>query len=345
MNLEFKQLEIKEVDDKGTFQGIACKYNNVDGASDRLLKSAGKSNDKKDIPILYQHDINNVIGKGILSDGSEGIMLDAKLFLDKDQDGNMIFPLAYKAYELAKKGLMKLSIGYRVNDYAFKKEKSGTVRELKDIDVMETSMVLFPCNEKAVITSVKQEGGNKYMEEKAMGFADLLKVQQANDMRWKLQDALNCSFRQLMDDSEMDIKEKLAQLEADVDDFATTYKENMSMLLQASAKSKVAKKEVDEILEKKEAEELETKAGKKISKMNKTKLQQCKDMLEELLGSDMVEDDGEGEGKGCKKPATKENDEKLENKQKNKTDDTLELKSEELEILNKISQNFSKGDE
>jgi HK97 family phage prohead protease len=156
MALEYKELQLKEMSGKGIFEGIACKYGNVDYAKDRLLKSAGKANHMKEVPILYQHNVDEVIGKGILTDGKNGIMLKANLFLDKDDSGNTIFPLAWKAYELAKKGLMKLSIGYTATDYDYKSESSGNIRELKEVNVMEVSTVLFPCNDQAVITDVKK---------------------------------------------------------------------------------------------------------------------------------------------------------------------------------------------
>jgi len=177
-------------------------------------------------------------------------------------------------------------------------------------------------------------------EEKAMSFADLLKVQQANDLRWKLQDALNCSFRQLMDDENMTGDDKVKQLEANVDDFATAYKQAMSTLLKASAKSKTTKKQVEEELEKKQME-METKAGKKISAANKKKIQACKDMLEDLIAAledepadDSTDDGDDGKACGGKKP----------NKQKNTNDDTLELKNDDIAVLQGIEK-FFKGDE
>jgi len=337
LNLEFKNLniEIKEIDEKGTFKGLASPYNNIDYGNDRVIPTAGKRNDSKKVPFLWQHDTHKPFGELILHDTKDGIMVDGTLFLDKDADGLYMIPKAAEAYTLIKKGILKLSIGYQTLDFEYVTEGKKTIRNLKDIDIMEVSAVTFPMNDKAKITSVKEKGGNE-LEEKAMGFADLLKVQQANDMRWKLQDALNSSFRALMDDDSLDINAKLAQLESNINDFATAYKENMTLLLQSSAKSKTAKKEVGDIIEKKEVELIETKAGKKISKMNKTKLQQCKDMLDDLLGS-CCEDDEEKSG-------TKSID---DNSQKEDNGQKIELKADELELLNIINQNFKieKGDE
>lgn len=384
MELEYKNLniDIKAIDDKGTFNGLASPYNNVDDGNDKVFPSIGKRNNNKNVPLLWQHDTHKPIGSLLLTDSKEGIQAAGALILDKNPEGQYLIPQAAESYALLKKGLLKLSIGYKTLDYSYEKVGNQSVRDLKDIDIMEVSLVTFPMNEKATITSVKEKGVDN-MEEKAMSFADLLKVQQANDMRWKLQDALNDAFRQLMNDENMKVEDKITQLSQNVDDFAAAYKENMTLLLQASAKSKVTKKEIENIIEKKETEQFETKAGKKISKANKTKLQQCKDTLTELLDSLEDEADGgidEGEedkntakgskakttyscpscGTSCTPDAngtctcpecgckftinTKPAPAKPTNKQKNSNDDTIELKSDELEMLQGISK-FFKGDE
>lgn len=281
MDLEYKQMLLSNGIEKGTFEGIACKYNNIDQANDRLLKSAGLNNNMKEIPILYQHDINNVIGQGVLTDGTEGIMLKAKLFLEKDEDGNMIFPLAWKAYELAKKGLMKLSIGYKVNSYSYKNESNKTVRELEDINVMETSMVLFPCNEKAVITDVKEEGGKEDME----------------------------------------LKEKVESLEVKLNE--------ITEMLKPQFEEKTISDKINEF---KSYIDLETKAGKKLSKASKQKIKEALEMLKSMISDD--EEMDKEEDKECYGPdrRRKENDEKLE------------LKSDELEALENLYKTL-KGEE
>ena len=105
-------------------------------------------------------------------------------------------------------------------------------------------------NDQAVITQVKEEG--KKMESKAMSFTDTLNIQNAQEMRWKLQDALNQSFRGLVEDEGMSEEEKLAQLTQNVTDFSVAYLENMTVLLKATAKNTVAKKSVIDGLEVKE---------------------------------------------------------------------------------------------
>lgn len=338
--MEYKnlQIEIKEIDETGTFTGLASPYNNIDDGNDKVLPSTGKRNNKKNVPMLWQHDTHIPIGSLLLIDTKEGIQANGKLALDKDTDGQYMVPKAAEGYALLKKGLLKLSIGYNTLEYEYSNENGKQIRNLKDIDIMEVSLVTFPMNEKAVVSNVKEKGADN-LEEKAMSFADLLKVQQANDLRWKLQDALNASFRQLMDDDTMSADDKVKQLEANVDDFATAYKQAMSTLLKASSKNKVTKKQVMDELEKKAAE-FETKAGKKISKANKTKLQQCKDMLDDLIATleDEPDDSGEEGAEGDEK------NKKPANKQKSESSDTLELKSDEFAVLEGIN-NYFKGDE
>lgn len=342
------ELEVKEFDEAtGTFKGLLSPYNNIDYGNDRALPSAGKRNNGKVVPFLLQHTMGTEQGELKLLDTKEGITVEGNLYLDKLENGNPIFPEAFRTYVLAKKGKLRLSMGYKTLDYEYVKEGNQNIRNLKDFEIMEGSRVTFPMNPKAVVpaSEVKSEGGNEVgeMEEKAMGFSDLLKVQQANDMRWKLQDALNMSFRQLMEDDSMDINAKVAQLEMNVDEFATAYKENMAMLLQASAKSKTAKKEIlDNIETKEDGGELETKAGKKISKSNMEKIKSAVTMLNDLIGGMDIEDE-EDDKASNKKPGMKESTEKVEIKQEPDKDGTIELKSEELEALTKFYQEIKGG--
>ena len=57
---------------------------------------------------------------------------------------------------LKEEALSSVSIGCRVKDYEYK-EDGGRV--FKEIDLFETSVVLFPANPKAQITQVKDEDG------------------------------------------------------------------------------------------------------------------------------------------------------------------------------------------
>ncbi|NHI48056.1 hypothetical protein FDE94_09265 [Clostridium botulinum] len=184
MDLEFKglQIEIKEITEKGLFKGIASPFNNVDYGNDRVLPSVANKNNGKTVPYLWQHDTREPIGEVKLTSTNTGIDIEGKLYLDTLENGNPTIPNAYKAYTLMKNNKLKNSIGYKTLDYEYVTEGKKTIRNLKDIDIMEVSAVTFPMNPKANITDVKQEGGNKVdlkeIEEKLNSIMETLKPQQ-----------------------------------------------------------------------------------------------------------------------------------------------------------------------
>ena len=162
MDLEFKglELEIKNIDDKGFFRGIASPFGNKDLGNDRIMPSiATRNQNKKNIPYLWQHNPHEPIGKVNLIATGTAIEVEGKLFLDTNDHGIPLVPNAYKAYVLMKNGQIKNSIGYKTLEYEYVKEQNETIRNLKDIDIMEVSAVTFPMNPKAQITDVKTVKG------------------------------------------------------------------------------------------------------------------------------------------------------------------------------------------
>jgi HK97 family phage prohead protease len=141
------QLKIKSVDDAaGTFVGMAAVYGNVDlggdvidpGAFTRTL-SAGKS-----FPVLWQHQPDNPIGTAKVTETREGLLVNGTLMLSD--------PTAQKAHTFLKAGVVKgLSIGYD----AIQATYDGDIRHLKELRLWEVSVVTFPMNESATISSVK----------------------------------------------------------------------------------------------------------------------------------------------------------------------------------------------
>jgi len=147
----FKCFELKQssLAQDGTFEGMAAVYGNRDlggdviepGAFDKTLKDRGE----KKIPILWQHDANQTIGViQETKDGSAGLFIRGKLTLAVGK--------AREAYELMKDGALGgLSIGYEV----IRKNEARGTRYLKEIKLWEVSLVTFPMNELAQVSSVK----------------------------------------------------------------------------------------------------------------------------------------------------------------------------------------------
>lgn len=282
LELEHKSftLEIKSINEKGIFKGVASPYNNVDYGNDRVMPTIAPRNNNKEVPYLWQHNPHEPIGKVKLIATKKGMEFEGSLFLDENEKGIPLIPNAQKAYILMKNNQLKNSIGYNTLDSEYVTEKNITIRNLKDIDIMEVSAVTFPMNNKATIDSVKENGGGK-VEEKALSFNQRLNLQDAQRKRWQLVDALNSSIAELIRDENMDEKAKMDMLETNIDEFSEAYLEAMSTLIKASATNKTAKKNV--------ADELETKSAEDIQKSDPQQEKPKDDIIEpEKKGSDII---------------------------------------------------------
>ena len=145
------KFQLKALDEAGKFTGIAAAYNNVDLGQDMILPGAFTKTlaDKGGaVPILWQHQAFEPIGMGKLSDSGGGVMISGDLAIDAS-------PAAMKAYQLLKRGILKgLSIGYDT----LKSDIEQGVRKLKELKLWEVSLVTFPMNPMAGITSIKGSG-------------------------------------------------------------------------------------------------------------------------------------------------------------------------------------------
>lgn len=144
-------LHVKDVTEEGTFTGYGSIFGNVDSYSEvvepgAFAKSLARQAKAGVAPImLWQHRADDPIGiwEGLEED-AKGLKGTGKLLLDV-QSGR-------EAYARIKAGAVRgLSIGYR----EIKAEPDGNVRRLKELDLLEISVVTFPANARAGITSVK----------------------------------------------------------------------------------------------------------------------------------------------------------------------------------------------
>lgn len=152
-NLEFK---VKSLDDSGSFAGYASVFGNEDfygdivevGAFSNSIKSL--ADDKKKLPILWQHDPSQPIGVfEELKEDDRGLHVKGRLLVDEVRQ-------AKEAYALMKAGAIDgLSIGYRTNKADL--DLDTGIRRLLDVDLKEASIVTFPANEESRIEAVKQK--------------------------------------------------------------------------------------------------------------------------------------------------------------------------------------------
>jgi HK97 family phage prohead protease len=142
-------------------------FNNVDTYGDVVARGAfaktladAKSGAKSWPAMLLQHGDDTVDGRmpiGVWTEeDSKGLRLQGKLAPTKmGRDALALLKMKPRA------ALNGLSIGFRAKDFDLHKNNSGpngARRTLKAIDLVEVSLVTFPANLKATISSVKTHG-------------------------------------------------------------------------------------------------------------------------------------------------------------------------------------------
>lgn len=151
---KFIQCDLK-MDGDHVFSGIASPYGNVDLGGDIVVKGAfARTLDLmgKERPILWQHQAGAPVGLAHFKDTTEALLVDRGEF-------EMALPDAAKAHVAIKSRIVKgLSIGYMPVKWEWQKSddpEGWPVRLLKEVKLYEVSIVTFPMNESALITSVK----------------------------------------------------------------------------------------------------------------------------------------------------------------------------------------------
>ena len=144
--------ELKGLTDEGTFEGYLSTYD-IDECNDQVIPGAFKrtlsawNKKKSPIPLLWQHDPNQPIG--YIENAEEddtGLRVKARLLLKLGK--------AQEAYELLQaKVLHSMSIGYK----NLKDQSVDGIRKLKEIKLYEGSLVLWPMNNTALVTSFKND--------------------------------------------------------------------------------------------------------------------------------------------------------------------------------------------
>lgn len=156
MELKFidRPFEVKGVDDDGVFTGYGSVFSNVDsyrevvapGAFSESLHQWKASGNLP--PVLWQHRSGEPIGPYLdMSEDSHGLFVKGHLLVND-------VARAKEARALMKaKAVNGLSIGFNVREDAF--DKVTGIRTLTKVDLWEVSIVTFPANALAQISSVK----------------------------------------------------------------------------------------------------------------------------------------------------------------------------------------------
>lgn len=160
-------LDVKGLSDAGLFEGYASTFGERDlggdivvaGAFTKSLKASGA----KGVKMFSDHDSRKRIGvwTDIVED-EKGLFVKGRLLLEK-QDGK-------DAYIDLKEGVIDaMSIGYRTIDHSYDGRRKA--RMLKEVRLMEISLLPFGMNENARVTGVKAANEIKTIRE----FEDFLR--------------------------------------------------------------------------------------------------------------------------------------------------------------------------
>jgi len=143
------EVELKALTDAGAgeFEGTAAVYNALDLQSEIIDRGAFETSlqRRRIVPLLFQHDPNQILGSAELTDTPEGLRVRGKL--------NLAVSRAAEIYAILKKQALGLSIGFRTVADAW----VGRIRHLKEIDLYEISVAVFPAQPRAVVTAVKSQ--------------------------------------------------------------------------------------------------------------------------------------------------------------------------------------------
>lgn len=137
----------------GKFEGFASTFGNVDRMDDIMVKGCFevtlKDHDRRDrqIRMLFQHDRWTLIGGFPISKAKED---DRGLFVEGNV--NLDTQAGAEAFSLMKQGVLEdMSIGFIIRD----SEMNDGKQLIKEVDLMEISLVTEPANQEAQITAIK----------------------------------------------------------------------------------------------------------------------------------------------------------------------------------------------
>lgn len=143
--------EIKAISEDGIIEGYGSVFDVIDSYDDVIKPGAYKATlaahkTAGTMPaMLWQHDSDEPIGVWLeMVEDAKGLRVKGQLLLTTTR--------GKEAYELLKAGAVRgLSIGFMAKEWSYQDD----LRVLTAVDLWELSIVTFPANQKATVTSIK----------------------------------------------------------------------------------------------------------------------------------------------------------------------------------------------
>lgn len=160
----------KDTEEKGIIEGQLITHSVIDSYGDYFDKQAlDKVNKDKTYFLLHMHEWSKELGTlKVYQDEKGNLKFIAKLDLSTDENGNAINKDAQKVYSMMKNGAnYEMSVGGFLKQRKWGKIQTdkGEVdaRIIKEIDVVEGSVVLKGAVPDATVTTVKNDKGDENM--------------------------------------------------------------------------------------------------------------------------------------------------------------------------------------
>ena len=155
-NLEYIQVEfeVKQILDEDDgffrFEGLASTFGNIDLVDDVVVKGAFAESLKKRTPIiLWQHFSDEPIGMPEeIMENEDGLFIRARLPKEDTLVKGRVIP------QIKVGSIRTMSIGFRIPPGGAEVDADG-IRRLKQIELLEVSLVTFPANPQARVTGFK----------------------------------------------------------------------------------------------------------------------------------------------------------------------------------------------
>ena len=160
----------KDTEEKGIIEGQLITHSVIDSYGDYFDKQAlDKVNKDKTYFLLHMHEWSKELGTlKVYQDEKGNLKFTAKLDLSTDENGNAINKDAQKVYSMMKNGAnYDMSVGgfLKQREWGKIQTDKGEVdaRIIKEIDVVEGSVVLKGAVPDATVTTVKNDKGDENM--------------------------------------------------------------------------------------------------------------------------------------------------------------------------------------
>ena len=160
----------RDTEEKGIIEGQLITHSVIDSYGDYFDKQAlDKVNKDKTYFLLHMHEWSKELGTlKVYQDEKGNLKFTAKLDLSTDENGNAINKDAQKVYSMMKNGAnYEMSVGgfLKQREWGKIQTDKGEVeaRIIKEIDVIEGSVVLKGAVPDATVTTVKNDKGDENM--------------------------------------------------------------------------------------------------------------------------------------------------------------------------------------